>query len=102
MRSWKNFEISFQNEIVKRFEHKIIEQNAKIEELESKLAMKQTDIDNFEIKCDGNEQHSWRPCVHIHGIYFNSDGDDNVIGKVERSYRDMGIEFNQNEIDPDW
>ena len=57
MRSWKNFEISFQNEIVKRFEHKIIEQNAKIEELESKLAMKQTDIDNFEIKCDGNEQH---------------------------------------------
>ena len=53
MRSWKNFEISIQNEIVKRFEHKIIEQNAKIEELESKLAMKQTDIDNFEIKCDG-------------------------------------------------
>ena len=49
MRSWKNFEISFQNEIVKRFEHKIIEQNAKIEELESKLAMKQTDIDNLEI-----------------------------------------------------
>ena len=44
----------------------------------------------------------WRPCVHIHGIYFNSDGDDNVMEKVERCYRDMGIEFNQNEIDPDW
>ena len=44
----------------------------------------------------------WRPCVHIHCIYFNSDGDDNVMEKVERCYRDMGIEFNQNEIDPDW
>ena len=49
---------SFQDEIVNRLEHKIKEQNTKIEELESKLAMNQTAIDNLEIKCDGKKQHS--------------------------------------------
>ena len=46
---------SFQDEIVKRFEHKIKEQNTKIEEFQSKLAMKQTAIDNLEIKYDDNK-----------------------------------------------
>ena len=49
---------SFQDEIVNRLEHKIKEQNTKIEELESKLAMNQTAIHNLEIKCDDNEQYS--------------------------------------------
>ena len=26
------------------------------------------------------------PCVHIHGIYFNSDGDDNVMEKMLHRY----------------
>ena len=50
---------SFQDEIVKKFEHKLKEQNTKIEiklELESKLAMKQTAIDNLVIKSGDNEQ----------------------------------------------
>ena len=37
---------------MKRFEHKLKEKNSKIVELESKFAMKQTTIDNIEIKCD--------------------------------------------------
>ena len=60
--------------------------------------MTQTAIDNIEIKCDDNEQYSRRSCVRIHGLDFNSD-EDNVMKKVERCYRDMAIEFNQNEID---
>ena len=89
---------SFQDEIAKRFKHKIKEQNTKIEKLESKLAMTQTAIDNIEIKCDDKEQYSRRLCVRIHGLDFNSD-EDNVMKKVERCYRDMAIEINQNEID---
>ena len=90
---------SFQDGILKRFEHKINGQNTKIEELEPKLAMKQTAIDNIEIKCDDNKQYSQRLCVRIHGLDFNRDEDNNVMKKVERFYRDMGIEFIQNQID---
>ena len=63
----------FTDETVKRFEHKIKEQNTKIEELESKSAMKQTAIDNLEIKCDDNEQYSQRSCIRIHGLDFNNN-----------------------------
>ena len=90
---------SFQDEIVNRLEHKIKEQNTKIEELESKLAMNQTAIDNLEIKCDDSKQYSRRFCLRIHGLDFNSDEDNNVMEKVERCYRDMSKDFNQNEID---
>ena len=66
--------------------------------MESKLAVKQTAIDNLVIKCDNNEQYSKGSCVHIHGLDFKSDEDD-AMEKVARCYRDMGKEFNQNEID---
>ena len=61
---------SFQDETVKRFEHKHKEQNTKIKESESKLAMKQTAIDNLVIKCDDNEQYTLRLCMPIHGLDF--------------------------------
>ena len=50
---------------MKRFEHRIKEKNTKIDELESKLAIKQTAVDNLEIKCDDNKQYSRRSCVRI-------------------------------------
>ena len=67
--------------------------------MESKLAMKQIAIYNLEIQCDDNEQYSRRSCVRIHGLDYNCDEDNNVMEKVERCYRDMGIDFNLNEID---
>ena len=51
---------SFQDELMKKIEDKFKEQNDRIEELESKLAMKQNIIDHLEIKCDDNEQYRWR------------------------------------------
>ena len=45
---------SFQDELMKKIEDKFKEQNDRIEELESKLAMKQNIIDHLEIKCDEN------------------------------------------------
>ena len=66
---------SFQDKIVKRFKHKL-------EQLESKLAMKQTAIYKL-VKCDDSEQYSQRSCVRIHGLDFKSDEHD-VMGKVAR------------------
>ena len=72
---------SFQDDIVKRFEHKLEEKNSKIVELELKFAMKQTTIDNIEIKCDVNKQYTRKSCVHIHGLDFISDEDNNIMKK---------------------
>ena len=91
---------SFQDELMKKIEDKFKEQNDRIEELESKLAMKQNIIDHLEIKCDDNEQYSQRSCLRIHGLDFSRNEDVGVLKKVEKCYSDMGIEFNQNEIDP--
>ena len=84
---------------MKKIEDKFKEQNDRIEELESKLAMKQNIIDHLEIKCDDNEQYSQRSCLRIHGLDFSRNEDVGVLKKVEKCYSDMGIEFNQNEID---
>ena len=42
--------------MMKKIEDKFKEQNYRIEELGSKLAIKQNIIDHLEIKCDDNEQ----------------------------------------------
>ena len=91
---------TFQNGLMKKIEDKFNEQNITIEELESKLAIKQNIIDNLEIKCDYNKQYSRRSCLLVHGLDFSSDDEDEgVMKKVEKCCSDMGIEFNQNEID---
>ena len=90
---------SFQDGLMKKIEDKFSEQNTRIEELESKLAIKQNIIDNLEIKCDDNERYSRRSCLRVHGLDFSSDENEGVMKKVEKCCSDVGIEFNQNEID---
>ena len=63
------------------------------------MTIKQNIIDNLEIKCDDNEQYSQRSCLRVHGLNFSSDEDEGVMKKVEKCCSDMGIEFNQNDID---
>ena len=74
---------SFQDGLMKKIEDKFNEQNTRIEELESKLAIKQNIIDNLEIKCDDSEQYSRRSCLRVHGLDFSSDEDEGVMKKVE-------------------
>ena len=74
---------SFHNGLMKKIEDKFNEQNTRIEELESKLAIKQNIIDNLEIKCDDNEQYSRRSCFRVHGLDFSSDEDEGVMKKWE-------------------
>ena len=48
---------------MKKTEDKFKEQNDKIEELESKLEMKQNIIDHLDINYDDNEKYSRRSCL---------------------------------------
>ena len=88
---------SFQDGLMKKIHDKSKEQNTRIEELESKLAINQNVIDNLEIKCHDNEQYSRRSCLRVHGLEFNSDNDEDM-KKLEKC-KDMDVEFNENEID---
>ena len=63
------------------------------------MTIKQNITDTLEIKCDDNEQYSRRSCLRVQGLDFSSDEDEGVMKKVEKCCSDMGIEFNQNEID---
>ena len=47
---------AFQEKIVKRFEEKLDKQNAKIIELQSKIALQDNALQWLEIECDDNEQ----------------------------------------------
>ena len=69
---------------MKKLEHNFKEQSGRIEELESRLAMKQNIIDHLEIKCDDNEQYSRRSCLRIHGLDFSSDEDEGVFKKSRK------------------
>ena len=83
---------------MKRFEEKLDEQNAKIIELQFEIAIQNNALQKLEIKCDGNEQHSRRSCIRIHGVEFN-ENDINVINKVERCCDEISVKFDSNEID---
>ena len=64
---------SFQDGLMKKIEVKFKEQNDRIEEFESKLAMKQNIIDHLGIRCDDNEQYSRTSCLQIQGLDEDRD-----------------------------
>ena len=88
---------AFQEKIVKRFEEKLDEQNAKM--LQSKIAIQDNALQRLEIKCDDNEQYSYHSCIRIHGVQYNENDDISVINKVEQCCDEIGVKFDMNEID---
>ena len=59
---------AFQEKIVKRFEEKLYEQNAKIIELQSKITIQDNALQRLEIKSEDNEQYGRHSCMHIYGV----------------------------------
>ena len=55
------------DEIIKKFEEKILEQNSKIEKLKLITTIYENNTHQLLVKCDDNEQYSKRRCLHIHG-----------------------------------
>ena len=90
---------AFQEKIVKRFEEKLDEQNAKIIELQSKIAIQDNALQGLEIKCDDNEQYSRRSCIRIHGVQYNENDGISVINKVEQCCDKIGVKFDINETE---
>ena len=64
---------AFQEKIVKRFDEKLDEQNAKVIGLQSKVAIQDNALQKFEIKCEENEQYSRCSCICIHGVQYNEN-----------------------------
>ena len=87
-------------EVISKFESKISEQNDKIYELESRVAIQEQTINNLLTKCDDNEQYSRRSCLRIHGIESNSnEKNEDVIEKIRECYNALELPFNEEVID---
>ena len=56
------------DDLLKKFDEKISEQNAKIEKVESIISNLENTIDQLLVKCDDNEQYSRRRCLCNHGV----------------------------------
>ena len=88
------------DEIVKKFDEKISEQNAKIEKLESIITIHENTIDQLLVKCDDNEQYSRRSCLRIHGVEVKENEDeDGVMNVLEDCYFSVNLQFHANDID---
>ena len=80
-------------EIVSDFETKYNEQNKKIEELKSQIALKDQTIAGLMTKCD-NQQYSRRSCLRIHGIETKTkESNTDIIEKVKECYEASEIRF---------
>ena len=83
-------------EVISKFESKISEQNDKIYELESRVAIQEQTINNLLTKCGGNEQYSRRSCLRIHGIESNSnEKNEDVVEKIRECYNALESPFNE-------
>ena len=64
---------------------KIVEQNGKIKELQSKVVTKDNAYQKLEIKCNDIEQCICRLCMLIHGVEYNENDDVmNIMNKAEK------------------
>ena len=88
------------DEIMKKFDEKISEQNAKIEKLESIITIHENTIDQLLIKCDDNEQYSRRSYLRIHGVEVKENEDeDGIMNVLEDCYSSVNLQFDANDID---
>ena len=82
------------------FETKYNEQNNKIEELKSQIALKDQTIAGLMTKCDDNQQYSRRSCLRIHGTETKTkESNEDIIEKVKECYEALEIPFNEANID---
>ena len=86
--------------VISKFEPKISEQNDKIYELESRVAIQDETINNLLTKRDNNKQYSRRSCLRIHVIESNSnEKNEDVIEKIRECYSASELPFNEEVID---
>ena len=72
-KSLKEMFDKMKEEVISKFKSKINEQNDKIYELDSRVAIQEKRTNNLLTKCDDNEPYSCRSCLRIHGIESNNN-----------------------------
>ena len=82
------------DEIMKKFDKQILEQNAKNEKLESIRTIRENTTDQLLIKLDDNEQYSRRSCLHIHGVEVKENEDEDGIMNSS-----VNLQFDANDTD---
>ena len=88
------------DDLLKKFDGKISEQNAKTEKLESITSVHENTVDQLLVKCDDNEQYSRRSCSRIHGVEVKEkESRDDVMNTFEQCYSSLDVPFNPNDID---
>ena len=75
-----------------------MEQNVKIEKLESIITIHENTIDQLLVKCDDNEQYSRRSCMRIQGVEVK-ENEDGVMNVLEDYYSRVNLQFDTNDID---
>ena len=87
--------------VMSKFDTKISEQNDKIYELESRVAINKETMNNLLTKCDDNQQYSRHSCVRIHGIESNiNNKNQDATEKIRECYNALEFLFNEEVIDP--
>ena len=74
--------------LLKKFDEKISEQNAKIANFESTRSIQESTIDQLLVKCDDSEQYCRRNCLRIHGVeeVKEKESKDDVRNMLEKCY----------------
>ena len=56
------------DDLSKKVDEKIYEQNAKSEKLESTISIYESTMDQLMVKCDDNKHYTSRSCLRINGV----------------------------------
>lgn len=95
--SFENALTAFKTEVLDKIDDRLRKQDEKIKTLESTLEVRASTMDNLMIKIDDNEQYSRRACLRINNVEYEEK--ENVMGKVEKCYGDVNLDFEKNAID---
>ena len=89
-----------EDDLSKKFDEKISQQNVKIEELESIISIHENIIDQLLVKCDDQGQYSWRSCLRIHGVEVKEkESEDDAMNTLEKCYSTLNVLFDPNDVD---
>ena len=83
------------DDLLKKIDEKISEQNVKIENPSS---IHENTIDQLLVKCDDNEQYSRKSCSRIHGVEVKEKkSEDDVMNTLEECCSSLNVPLDPND-----
>ena len=82
---------------MKKFDKKVLLQNAKIEKLELIITIHENTYHQLLVKCVDNEQYNRRSCLCIHRVEVKENKDeDGIMNVLEDFYSSVNLQFDAN------